>query len=233
MWEGWVFIMANIKGSLKDASGNVLQPTTDASVVYMQDASGADSNVQTELAAVRTTVAGLVGLDAINIKGSVDGTTDVLPASGYKKGDAYFVSVAGTYAGKTCEPGDLIVCTAVSQPAADSDWSVIQANLVNAVTGPATSTANNLMEFDNATGSASKDSGLAIADVTTAVGVGSALDANKTELAKCGEDAQGLPTYNGAAVGRLGVPVVENGAAAPTNLGAGCVYFEKAAAAGV
>ena len=232
MWEGWVFIMANIKGSLKDASGNVLQPTTDASIVYMQDASGADSTVQTELAAVRSTVAGLVGLNGIDIKGSVDGTTDTLPASDYKKGDAYLVNAAGTYAGKICEAGDWIVCIAVSNPAADSDWSVVQANLVNAVIGPDTSTANNLMAFSNATGNGSKDSGLSITDVSTAVTVGSALNANKTELAKFGEDAQGLPTYDGAAVGRLGVPVVENGAAAPTNLGAGCVYFEKAASAG-
>lgn len=224
--------MSNIKGQLKDASGNVLQPHTDASVVYMQDSAGADSNVQAELAAVRTIVAGLAGLDGINLKGTVDGTTDVLPTSGYKKGDTYMVSVAGTYAGKSCEPGDFIVCIAVSTPAADSDWGVIQANLVNAVTGPSTSTANNLMAFDNATGNASKDSGLTISDVSTAVGVGSALDSNKTELAKFGEDAQGLPTYNGQAVGRLGVPVVENGASAPSNLAAGAVYFEKDAAAG-
>lgn len=224
--------MANVKGYLKDASGNILQPGTDASMVYMQDANGSDSSVQAELAAVRTTVTGLAGLDGLKLRGSVDGTTDVLPASGYAKGDAYVVAVAGTYAGKSCEVADWIVCIDVSTPAADADWSVLQANLVNAVTGPVSSSANNLMAFDNATGSQAKDSGLTISDVSTAVGVGSALDANKTELAKFGEDANGLPTYDGAAVGRVGLPVVENGASVPTNLASGAVYFEKAAVAG-
>lgn len=223
--------MANIKGSLKDASGNVLQPSTDASQVYMQDSNGNDSTIQAEVAALRVTVGQLSGLDGLNIKGEVDGTTNELPASGYKKGDAYLVSVAGTYAAKECEPGDWLICTATSQTPADSDWSVIQGNLVRAVIGPQTSTAGHLISFSNANGTGSQDSGLDTADVATAVNVGATLDSNKVQLAKISEDASGNPTYNGSRIDLVGVPVVESGAAAPTNLLSGGLYFEKAAVA--
>jgi hypothetical protein len=216
--------MSNISGFLKDASGNVLLPGTSAAKVSMLDAEGQDSTVQAEIVKNRQEIARMAGLDGLNIKGEVNGTDKTLPASDYKKGDAYVVSAAGVYAGHTCEVGDWLVCTAVSEPVADSDWTAIQVNLVNAVTGPASSTADNLMAFNSASGTVAKDSGLTTTDVSDAVSKKHE-HSNDTELAKVGENS-GQFTYDNVAIGN-GIPVVNNGAAAPAGLLPNALYFEK------
>ena len=72
---------------------------------------------------------------------------------------------AGTYAGNTCEVGDLIICIKdyASGSAANSDWAVLQANLDGAVTGPASSVAAHVVVFDGTSGKRIKDSGFTIA----------------------------------------------------------------------
>lgn len=220
--------MSQIPGLLKDSSGNVLLPGTTAEKVTMNDAEGQASTVLAEVVKNRQEIARMAGLDGINIQGELNGTDKTLPASGYKKGDAYVVSAAGVYAGHTCEVGDWLVCTAVSDPVADSDWTALQVNLVNAVTGPAASTADNLMAFNNATGTAAKDSGLTISGVSDAV-TKKHEHGNSTELAKVGESS-GQFTYDGTPIGN-GIPVVESGAAAPAGLLPGALYFEKDATA--
>lgn len=175
--------MSKFKGNIKDANGNILQPGTDASIVEMPDAQGGDSTVQAEVTALRTDVAALKGLKAINIKGMVDGATNLLPTTGYKAGDEYIVAVAGTYAGRALEVNDTIVCVKDYEEgtASNADWIFGQ------------------------------------------------VDIDTTYLKKLAEDANGNPTYNGTVLGGAGIPVVENGASAPTNLVAGGCYFEKAA----
>lgn len=59
--------------------------------------------------------------------GSSGATVTALPNS-HTVGDTYLVSVAGTYAGATCEKGDMIICTATGTAASNSDWTVVQAN---------------------------------------------------------------------------------------------------------
>ena len=178
--------MSTLKGSLKDANGNILHPATDASKVAMKDASNNDSNVETELSAVRSDVAALKGINTVAIKGTVDGTSNTLPTTGYNVGDEYIVTVAGTYAGQLCEPNDVLVCIKKYEAgtASDADWIVGQVNI------------------------------------------------DTTYLKKLSEDASNNPTYNGQRLDLLGIPVVENGAAAPSNLAPGAIYFEKDAAAG-
>ncbi len=71
---------------------------------------------------------------------------------------------AGTYAGKVCEAGDFIVCVKnyASGSASNSDWAVLQVNIVGAVTGPANSVANHVAAFDGTSGKIIKDSGYTI-----------------------------------------------------------------------
>lgn len=53
----------------------------------------------------------------------------------YKKGYYWVVATAGTYAGETCEPGDMIFCVAdYSSAYSASDFSVVQNNVIEMTT---------------------------------------------------------------------------------------------------
>ena len=98
--------------------------------------------------------------EAMHYKGAVDGTTHVLPSGDFKAGDTYKVSVAGEYAGKNCEVGDMIIANTSAAAGAGSNdkWDVIQTNIDGAVTGPAASTDGNFVVFDGETGKVIKNS---------------------------------------------------------------------------
>ena len=68
------------------------------------------------------------GVDAMRFKGTVNSNSD-LPTTGVKVGDTYMVNTAGTYAGQTCEVGDLIIATATTPT-----WTVAQTNIDGAIT---------------------------------------------------------------------------------------------------
>jgi hypothetical protein len=108
---------------------------------------------------LRSKVAELLN-GGICFKGAVT-STNGLPTVSYKAGWQYTVQEAGTYAGQTCEAGDFIVCIKdyASGSASNSDWTVIQANITGAVTGPSQSVANHVAVFDGTTGKLIKDSG--------------------------------------------------------------------------
>lgn len=61
----------------------------------------------------------------ITYKGTVD-STHALPEVGVKVGDAYMVAEAESYAGKSCEVGDLIICSSISST--PPTWSVVPIN---------------------------------------------------------------------------------------------------------
>ncbi|MBQ7607959.1 MAG: hypothetical protein IJU76_08335 [Desulfovibrionaceae bacterium] len=216
--------MADIKGNIRVVGGDRFLPASSADKVIIDDASGNPSNVQLEIGTIRTQISSLAGLDTIQIRGSVDATHQ-LPTTGYKTGWGYLVEANGTYAGKTCEIGDMLVCKSVSDPGVDSDWTVLQVNLVNAITGLTASTDEDVMCFNGTNGKQAKGTGITKTQLTVASGVGATLDSNKTELAKY-NGSNGLPTYNGTVIGN-GIPVVENGASAPEGLLPGALYFEK------
>ncbi len=177
--------MSTYTGNLKDGSQNILHPGTVASKVAMDDVSGNPSTVETEVSAVRSDVAALKGINTVNIKGTIDGTTKLLPTTDYKVGDEYIVAAAGTYAGNVCELNDVLICVKdyAAATASNDDWIVGQVNI------------------------------------------------DTTYLKKLSEDGSGNPTYNGNRIDLMGIPVVENGAPAPSNLAPGGVYFEKDAVA--
>lgn len=103
--------------------------------------------------------------DAMRFKGVVD-STHSLPAT-HNVGDTYKVAAAGTYAGQKCELGDMIICQTSGTAAKDDDWTILQTNIDGAVTGPASSTANHIVTFDDKNGKVIQDSGKT---VTTTVG---------------------------------------------------------------
>ena len=102
--------------------------------------------------------------NAIVIRGTLTSSPgfNELPTPHYV-GWAYRVSEAGTYAGQKCEVNDLFVCIKDSTAANNSDWIVMQTNIENPVTGPASSTNNSVAVFDGTTGKVIKNSGYTIA----------------------------------------------------------------------
>lgn len=140
-----------------------LAPSTTAAQVAVNDENGSSSNVEKEIIDLRQKVASAVD-KGVHFKGVLS-KDNGLPTVGYKAGWQYSVQEAGTYAGVDCEVGDLVLCIKdyASGSASNSDWSVLQANIVGAVTGPATSVAYHVAVFDGVSGKVIRDSGFTIA----------------------------------------------------------------------
>lgn len=137
-------------------------PATSAEQVYITSEGGSDSTLQTEIETIRATLAEILN-GGISFKGALTSTSG-LPTINYKAGWQYVVKDAGTYAGKTCEVGDMIICIKdyASGSASDSDWNVLQVNIVGAVTGPASSVASHVATFNGTSGKIIQDSGYTI-----------------------------------------------------------------------
>ena len=101
--------------------------------------------------------------DAMVFKGTLgsSGTVASLPAT-HEAGWTYKVVNAGTYAGQTCEVGDLVICVADGTAASDSDWTAVQTNVDGAVTGPASSVNQQVAVFSGTSGKVIADSGYTI-----------------------------------------------------------------------
>lgn len=67
---------------------------------------------------------------ALNIKGTIgsSGATVTALPNNHKVGDTYIVKTEGTYAGQSCEVGDIIICTTTGTTASNNDWTVAQGN---------------------------------------------------------------------------------------------------------
>lgn len=111
----------------------------------------------------------IAAADAMFYKGTLgtDGTVTKVPANGYKVGWTYKVITAGTYAGIKCEVGDMLIAInngpVSGTTVVNADWTVVQANIDGAVTGPASATAGHIAVFDGATGKVIKDGTYTIA----------------------------------------------------------------------
>lgn len=175
--------------SKEGTSTTALNPATTASQVSINNESGSASNVETEIEALRTKIAAAVDA-GVHFKGALTSTSG-LPTVSYKAGWQYTVQEAGTYAGQTCEVGDLVICIKgyASGSASNADWTVIQANLVGAVTGPSSSIVNHVPVFDTTSGNSLKDSGFTIGKSVPADA-----DFGNTEYAPATAEADGLMT---------------------------------------
>ena len=140
-----------------------LAPATTAAQVRIADAAGMDSTAEAEIIALRKTVNEVLE-GGVSFKGALTSTSG-LPTVGYKAGWQYTVKEPGTYAGQSCEAGDLVLCVKnyASGSASNSDWTVIQANIVGAVTGPSTAVTAHVAVFDGTSGKIIRDSGFTIA----------------------------------------------------------------------
>lgn len=107
---------------------------------------------------------GLATADALTYKGTISGSTASASYGGLtvaaNKGDVYKVTVAGKVDGVAVEVGDMIICNTDNTAAATSSnyatiaakWDFIQTNLDGVVVGPASSTANAVAGFADASG---------------------------------------------------------------------------------
>ena len=99
--------------------------------------------------------------DAMIFKGTIgaagDSPTVTSLPNTHNAGWTYKVITAGTYASKTCEVGDLIICVKDGTAAADADWTVVQTNIDGAVTGPASSTSGHIPTFNGTSGKVLQD----------------------------------------------------------------------------
>lgn len=218
---------------LKNKAGDFLNPATSAAMVSVQNVDGIDSNVAAEIQDLRSTINGLMAAsDALLFKGVLD-ADHPLPTEGYQTGWTYKTGVAGIYAGRVCEVGDMIICLAdyVEESASDVDWTVVQTNIDGAVTGPDSAAADNLPAFDGGTGRVVKDSGIKTAEAADAVAKKHA-HANKTAvLDKLSDDGSGNLLFDGARIddGTVDVAFIEAGAAIPANLSDGGLVIEAVA----
>ena len=65
---------------------------------------------------------------ALQYKGTVDAESTITSAS-YKKGWYYVVSTAGTYVGKVCEVGDMLIAKQDKTNTPANDWDAVQSNI--------------------------------------------------------------------------------------------------------
>lgn len=114
------------------------------------------NNLITSAAVHAAIAASFAANDAMVFKGTI-GTAETtptptvtsLPTSGYSAGATYRVVTAGTYAGKVCEVGDLIIAIkdgpSSGSSVIDADWTVAQTNIDGALTtANLTTTSSNL-----------------------------------------------------------------------------------------
>jgi len=125
----------------------------------------ANGDNSTQIATTAFVMNTLGNTDAMMFKGILgteSGDVSTLPAT-HEAGWVYKVRASGTtWAGHTCEAGDLVICIKDGSAASDADWTVVQGNIDGAVTGPASSTDNHIATFNSTTGKVIKDSGFTI-----------------------------------------------------------------------
>lgn len=211
-----------IKVNLRDANKNPVFPSTSADQVKTADG----GNVEAEIQALKALLAS--GVRPCGTVGA-GGDMETLPADSYKRGDLYIVKTGGTYAGQVCEPGDLILCIKTfEEEAADTDWTVVQNNVVRAVKGPESAADGNLMAFDGTSGTVPRDSGIKLADVSAAVAQKHSHD-NAVLLASISADGE-TATINGKTFyAGLQVAVIEAGGEIPAGMSPTGIVFEKVA----
>lgn len=148
--------------SHEGATNVALAPATTAGQVEINDENGNASTVASEIVELRKKIASAID-SGIQFKGVLNAEAG-LPTVGYKAGWQYSVQEAGTYAGVACEVGDLVLCIKdfASGSASNADWSVLQANIVGAVTGPASAVVGHVAVFDNVSGKVIRDSGFTL-----------------------------------------------------------------------
>lgn len=133
-------------------SGHVkLSDSTDSTSAVGAGIAATPKAVKDALAAAKSYADGILAAnDAMVFKGTLGDTASgatvtALPTT-YQAGWTYKVVKAGTYAGKVCEVGDLVIAVKDSSSStSNDDWCVVQTNIDGAVTAAQTLTADAVM----------------------------------------------------------------------------------------
>lgn len=187
IWNGsdWVKIFEDVSSDIADLEGRIgtLETNIDLKAPLANPEFTGSMTLDGNALATQTWVNALIGQINNGVPGIVDGADNLLPSTGYKAGQMWRVAAAGTYAGATCEVGDLILCLKdyAEGSAGNTDFMVIQANIDGAVTGPDAATDAHIVIFDGATGKVIKDSNVSISSLNDAIAK-SHEHANKTQL---------------------------------------------------
>ena len=107
----------------------------------------------------------IMAADAMIYKGTIGegGVVQELPSTKALTGWTYKVITAGTYAGVSCEVGDMIICLTDGSSTTSATWTVVQSNIDGAVTSGVTSaTDGHIPLFSGTTGKVIKSSSKAI-----------------------------------------------------------------------
>lgn len=187
IWNGsdWVKIFEDVSSDIADLEGRIgtLETNVDLKAPLANPEFTGSMTLDGNALATQTWVNALIGQINNGVPGIVDGADNLLPSTGYKAGQMWRVAAAGTYAGATCEVGDLILCLKdyAEGSAGNTDFMVIQANIDGAVTGPDAATDAHIVIFDGATGKIIKDSNVSIASLNDAIAKAHE-HTNKTQL---------------------------------------------------
>ena len=175
IWNGsdWVKIFEDVSADITDIKGRlstVEEGVAEKAPLANPTFSGTVT-IEGSPAATQEWVNTLVGQLSGGVPGIVDSTDNPLPSTGYKAGQMWRVAAEGTYAGATCEIGDLIICLKdyAAGSAGNTDFMVVQANIDGAVTGADSSTDGHIVVFNGTTGKVIKDSNVAIASLNDAI----------------------------------------------------------------
>ena len=171
--SGWVKVFEDVSTSISDFESRIgtLETDIDTKAPIANPTFTGSVKIEGNEVATQTWVNALIGQLNSGVPGIVDDSENPLPSTGYKAGQSWRVSVAGTYAGQDCEVGDLIICLKnyEADGAGNADFMVIQANIDGAVTGPDAATDGHIVVFNGATGKIIKDSNVTIASLNDVI----------------------------------------------------------------
>ncbi|HET7443277.1 MAG TPA: hypothetical protein VFJ57_01320 [Solirubrobacterales bacterium] len=166
---------SSVSGNLAGFEGTTGKVVKDSGLALDTDAAlaaNSDTRVASQKATKGYVDALLGGSDAVVYKGAKDCSANPnYPAA--SAGHLYFVSVAGKIGGASgieVEAGDMFLCRTDgsaegNQATVGSSWSVIQTNIVGAVTGPASATTSRIATFNGTSGKIIQDGGSLISDL--------------------------------------------------------------------
>lgn len=174
VWTGsaWRKVFWDVSSDVSAVSDRVttLEGTIDTKAPIENPVFSGVVKVGEDEVALKSYVEGLFA-NLVSAEPGIVDSTNPLPEN-YKAGQHFRVAEAGTYAGVSCEVGDLILVVKNynAETASDDDFMVLQANIDGAVTSAAeTTTIGEIVVFDSVTGKVIKGSGVQIASLNDAI----------------------------------------------------------------
>ncbi len=162
----------SIEGNFVCAQGDIITFTWvegSPSSCWRVTGGGINSTIQEYINTA--TASASAAADCMVFKGTLGSggtqTTVPTPAAEYKKGWTYKVVTAGTYAGNTCEVGDLFIAIndapATGSSVINADWTVVQSNLDSGLFKGSNSLTDTHVLIADGTNGQVRDSGFTIA----------------------------------------------------------------------